>query len=248
MRLSSVIIICFVVSTFFTSTGNAQTSGALMLTLSYNTTSDQTAVRFMTEASDTFDSPYDVYKMLNPSPTPNIYTVTDQMYALNSMNNDFTEKVISLNVQVASPATYTLTAEELYAFDPSWTIQLTDLLLNQVIDLRTVASYSFMADPADSSNRFSLTFTHPKIFSLFAKENPKDIDHMIYTDQDKIIVSPQGEKVSVASINDLQGNVVWAPETSSETRTFSPDKTGIYVVHLSTDQHNYTKKVMISKN
>lgn len=243
MRLSSAIFASFIAVIAFAPC-SAQLSEVLMLTLSSNSTSDQTAVRFLAEASDSFDSQYDAYKMINPNPTPNIYTVSDEYYSINALNNDFSKKVVAVHVRAAFPAIYTITAEEIGAFDPSWSIQLTDLFLNQVIDLRKDTSYSFVANPTDSYKRFSLLFTKTEKYP----QHPKDIDHMIYSDQDKIFVTTNSKDVSAISISDLEGNTLITSETASETWTFSPEKTGIYVVHLLTDQHTYTKKVMIYKN
>ena len=252
MKLSSVIFACFVAAIVFTSTCKAQLSEVLMLTLSSGAKSDQTAVRFLAEATDSFNSEYDAYKLMNPNLTPNIYTVSDQEYAINALNNDFSEKIIDLHVRAAFPAVYTLTAEELGAFDSSWSIHLTDLFLNQEIDLRKIASYSFTADPKDAYQRFSLRFKKAEMKSLLITESSpqeqEDIDPTIYAHEDKIIVTTDGEAASAISINDLEGNSICLSEVPVETWTFSPEKTGIYVVHVSTPQHTYTKKLMICKN
>jgi deoxycytidylate deaminase len=88
--------------------------------------------------------------------------------------------------------------------------------------------------------------------SLFITDtSPKaqnDIDHIIFTQQDNIMVSAEGEAVSSVNINDLEGHTVYHSEAPAETCTFSPDKSGIYIVHLSTHEHTYTKKVLVHKD
>lgn len=249
MRLSSAIFACIVAATVFTSTCKAQLTEALLLTLSSNSRSDQTAVRFLHEASDAFDGQCDAYKLMNPYPTPNIYTVADEYYAINALNNDFSEKEIALHIRTPFAALYTITAEEIGAFDSSWTIHLTDLFLNQDIDLRKVSSYSFMSDPSNLYHRFSLRFTRSGMAPSFITETSPEAqtgnDPIIYNQEGKIMVSADGEEISSISIHDLEGHSVYQSEATTENCTFSPNKNGIYVVHLSTRAHTYTKKVMI---
>ena len=230
----------------------AQLSEVLMLTLSSGSRSDQTAVRFLSEASDSFDSEYDAYKMMNPNPSSNIYTVSDQYYAINALNDKFNEKAVDLHIRAAYQATYTIKAEEIGPFETSWSIHLIDHFLNQEIDLRKVLSYSFEANITDRYNRFSLKFTKSDMTSFLITENSEqlheDIDQMIYTDQNKIMVSKDNPSTINIYINDLEGQLIAASETTLTTWTFSPNKMGVYVVHVSSNQHNYTKKVMIGKD
>ena len=227
---------------------SAQLSNALSITASGNLcSSDQTIIRFMTQATDSFDSDFDAYKSINPDNTPNIYTESDEKYAINALHDEFVEKIVALNFQVYFTGTYTFTAQQLGAFNDSWSIILVDQFLMKEINLRSDSTYTFTSQHTDASNRFLIKFNIlAKASIVTALQLPQEQDKRIYASMDHIIVNVDNSTShSMVYIRDLSGDKIIQTEISG-TWSFQPEGNGIYIVDVVSDNQHYSKKVFVT--
>lgn len=247
MKNTLKVIICCI-SVFIYNSSFAQLHEALMLTVSSGAHSDQTAVRFLEEATDQFDPLYDAYKWDNPGMTPNLFTASDERYAINALCTGFDEKSLTLYFRGAFPGMYTLSAEEIGDFDSSWDIILTDKKLHTECNLRTKAIYTFDSQTGDSENRFELQFKVNQgsvITSSFGDQHAEET--VIYAYGQEIMIQMESQSGTVF-ITDLLGREVLNATIYSakgSAWTFSPGKEGMYLVNLMRDNKRYYKKVYV---
>ncbi|MDB5255937.1 MAG: hypothetical protein JWM14_632 [Chitinophagaceae bacterium] len=239
-------VITYCIAVFICNSCFAQLQDVLMLTVSSGSHSDQTAVRFLSEATDTFDSQYDAYKWTNPGMTPNLFTVSDEKYAINALYNEFEEKNVVLYFTSAFSGTYTLAAEEIGAFDSTWSITLVDEKLNLERDLRAYATYVFQSQKGEEDSRFLLKFkikkTDSDITAVNAEQRTND---MIYAYGENILIRMEGENDRVF-ITDMLGYEILNTDLSLTKGTvwsFCPGKAGFYIVSLQRNNKRYYKKV-----
>lgn len=131
----------------------------LKLTVSGNGYSDQAIVVFFPDATTGFDSEYDAYKLMGIYEAPQLYSIIPCCFlTVNALPEITTNLKVQLGFQVGAETTYTLSATELFSFDPGVTIHLLDSKDNVLTDLTVDSSYSFTASPDDCYERFSLFF------------------------------------------------------------------------------------------
>ena len=243
-------ITCFI-AVFICHSSFAQLQEVLMLTVKSGTHSDQTAVRFLDEATDQFDSEYDAYKWENPGMTPNLFTASDESYAINALNTDFEEKNITLYFRSAFTGSYTLSAEEIGAFDSTWSITLVDTKTNTQRDLRTASDYTFESQKGEADNRFQLQFKITENAIVTSNEDTRALtDGMIYSYGENILIQMENESGTVV-ISDMLGHELFnavISSTSGSAWNFTPGKEGLYIVNLIRNNKRYFKKVYVHSN
>ncbi len=230
-------------------------SEAIRLTVSSEGQSDQTAVRFLDQATDNFDSQLDAYKLSNMGSSPNFYTVSDENYSINALCTQFAEKSVELYLRPAFSGIYTISSEELGAFDSTWTILLVDKTLGVTYDLRTMVDYTFVADKNDAYARFTLVFKTNKYSTVTSTSSDYNLPakERIYTSDDQILISfEEGDKEVVLAITDVSGHLLTSATQenlsgkSGSIWSFSPGKQGIYVVDLFVDRKHFSKSVFVA--
>lgn len=251
--------------------GFAQLTNALRLTLSSGSYSDETVVRFLEAATDSFDPDWDAYKLKNGGNTPNFFNVINkESYAINALHAPFTDKTVSLNVEAAFTGTYTILAEEIGPFDSTCSIILIDKVLNISQDLRSSSSYTFDFVNGDPSDRFSLKFqiavssqvtnftslgnVDSTLSTDGASVSKKLIQKMaegsirVYNIQDKVIIefTDISDNVSLG-IYDLSGKEISKAENInvSSSWEFFPEVKGICIVKVLAGNKAYSGKVFL---
>ncbi len=264
--ISSIFIINTVVSSL---SCKAQLSDALMLTVSSGPYSDQTAIRFLDVATDSFDSEWDAYKLRNTENTPNFCSdINNQEYSINALNGSGKkiDKAVPLRLKVAFSGTYTITAEEIGLFDSSCSITLVDHLLETKQDLKADATYTFDAYVDDVEHRFSVYFNVRETAIQIAYEEKEQAslfeglpeDHgtkgvKIYNRQGTILIEfDQAQTSPEVSINNLSGHTIVNTKIdqgsgADRTWAFTPDKNDLYIVSLFMDGKLYSEKVFIQR-
>jgi len=132
----------------------------LKLTAVGNGYSDQTIVLFIPGATAGFDPSYDAYKLTGIYAAPQLYSIIPCCnLAVNALpppiSNDY---MVQLGFDVGAETSYTISATELYTFDPATTIHLFDIQDNVLIDLKSDSIYTFNSSPNDYSLRFRVYF------------------------------------------------------------------------------------------
>jgi hypothetical protein len=169
---SSVIFSVVLVIVFFTDisaqvsiedyqSNSIQIDNLLRLSVDGNGYSDQTLILFIAGATEGFDSDYDAYKLSGIQAAPQFYSIiTCCNLAVNALPLMESDVTVQMGFDVGATTTYTISATDLYTFDPSITIHLFDSIDNVLIDLRADSVYSFSASPEDISERFKVHFGH----------------------------------------------------------------------------------------
>lgn len=131
----------------------------LKLTAAGNGYSDQSIVVFIPDATAGFDPSYDAYKLPGIYEAPQLYSIVPCCnLAVNALPTIETNLYVQFGFDVGAETSYTISATELYTFNPSTTIHLFDIQDNVLIDLKTDSAYTFNASPDDYSLRFRVYF------------------------------------------------------------------------------------------
>jgi hypothetical protein len=106
---------------------------------------EQTAIRFIPEATQQVDRLFDVYKMTGYSPdVPVLYTLCNgEKMAINSFASVSGNETVPVYFESGIGGNYVIQACELQTIDPQLPVYLEDVLLNEFIDLRANPEYSF---------------------------------------------------------------------------------------------------------
>ena len=140
---------------------SVQIDNLLRLTVNGNSYSDQTIIIFIDGATEGFDSEYDAYKLSGIPAAPQFYSIIPCCnLAVNALPPMVSDVTVQMGFEVGAATTYTISATDLYTFDPSITIQLFDSIDDVLVDLRSDSIYSFLASPGDISERFKVYFGH----------------------------------------------------------------------------------------
>lgn len=132
----------------------------LRITLIQGEVRDETVVRLHEEATDSYDSRFDAYKLKNSS--FNLSTVADDgtKYVINSFSPEIgCGRVVNLEVSDVKPGTYQLFFSDFESFRSNQPITLRDAFTGNSISVREVNSYTFQvtSDPASfGAERFSV--------------------------------------------------------------------------------------------
>lgn len=133
----------------------------LRLSVDGNTYSDQTIIIFIDGATEGFDSDYDAYKLAGIPAAPQFYSIISCCnLAVNALPLMVSDVTVQMGFEVGATTTYTISATDLYTFDPSITIHLFDSIDDVLVNLRSDSVYSFMASPGDITERFKVYFGH----------------------------------------------------------------------------------------
>lgn len=144
----------------------------LRVTLKKGTTMDETAIRFHENATGSFDSELDAYKMKN-----SVFNLASKVgevaYSINSIPSITCSSSIQLDISDAAVGTYEVDLSGMDSFEESMTIQLMDQFLNRTIDIRQQNNYSFeiTADANSTGNRFKLVFSSSTDTSITPQGN-----------------------------------------------------------------------------
>ena len=243
-------------------TGHTQLKDALKLTVQSGAYSDETIIRFLEEATDSFDPDWDAYKLSNSGNTPNLSSVINQeSYVINALHSPFTEKTVPLKLEVAFAGTYSIIAEELGLFDSLCTIMIRDNLLNSSQNLKDSSNYSFNFSPGDASDRFSITFklTQPTQDSTVSKQltslqNQEANFLSIYSSEGNIFCKiKEPNTIRSIVVCDIYGKEIAESGKLSYSASgysvieFNPGSDGIYIVKAETSKDKYFKKIYLSK-
>jgi len=253
MTAKPILFAAFLFSMFFLNTPCfSQLQNAIMLTVSCTSESgistDQTAIRFLEEATDSFDSEWDAYKFMNPGSTPNIYSQSDEQYAINALTNTFYTKDVFVHFKSKVSGIYSLSADEIGEFDADWSITLIDRFTQEEINLRREAVYTFTSKATDKSERFLMKFekSPTNSFVTSSAESPKVREEYIYTYQDNLYIHlPSLPSSASISVYDVSGAQVIHSEACHSEYSFKLEKTGIYNVSVLTNDNAYSTKVCL---
>ncbi len=208
---------------------------------------DQTVIRFLSEASNEYDGQFDAYKLFSTSEqVPQIYTITpnNNWLAISSLPEYDTETVIPLGFRSGTTGTCKITATELN-FDEQTNIYLKDLYLNKIIDLKEIQIYEFETNNQNYYDRFQLVF---KSSQTEINQLEKNNDVSIYSHSNIVNILINSENISAElEIYNILGQKIYHNNISSDnTKIQLNAPTGNYIVKLKYKEQIITKKVFIN--
>ncbi len=115
--------------------------------------SDETILAFKPEASDEFEGDKDMWKFLNNENSPSFYSIENgQSFAINKLASFNESRSVTLGFKTNVNGNYSIDVN-LDDFDPSYFVELEDVLLRKIYDLRK-GEYHFTHTSSNKTERF----------------------------------------------------------------------------------------------
>lgn len=213
---------------------------------------DETVIRFVENAVDTFESHLDAYKMFNEGTTPSIYTKSgEDLYSINTLSDTITDLALPLHLKGVAGA-YSISVKDLENFDNSYSIFLEDQLLNKDQNLRLYPNYSFQVEENQNTDRFILRFKKRHTFG--DSPNSENSNSILIWSHDQKVDVLFNEAIGSEKANILIFNVLGEKVTDLENVDIAsgkitincPFKTGVYIVKVVTKSTTHSARVFLS--
>lgn len=241
--LSSLVLIIISTSTIF-----AQYTNALRVTITGYGYSDETVVRFLDDATPDFDGAYDAWKLFSPNQlVPSIFTKipSNDNLAINSLplyNNDTT---IEIHTKVGVSGLYTVTIEEIYAFDSDYELSITDVNAEEIYSLNgDIVTFTSVLQPNSTTATF--TFNVAKTFTTSIKTIGVKENVVIATKGNgKFGLLFNDNTIKNITVFDITGKTVLQDNINSNNYNLSLENNplGLYIIAVNNGIETTTKKV-----
>jgi hypothetical protein len=203
---------------------------------------DKTKVKILDGATQAYDADFDGSKLKGFTSAPQLYTVSSDQkeLSINVISNNDNEVQMPLHFEARFDATYTIKLED-NTLPDGVTIFMTDLVLNQEINLNTTPTYSFSASEGDSPNRFLLHFG-----LVGLDENDSQGSLRAYTYNNTLYIQNSLEAANLR-ILDLQGRLLIEKQLNGQGLQSLPldFPAGVYVVQLVNSKAQKSVKVIV---
>ncbi len=220
------------------------------ITLSNAQYSDEAVIRYLSEATEEFDSDVDAVKLFSlNSDVPQIYTSTplNTLLAINSLpvaKNEIMDLPIMLTVGTQGIYTISFGLQNM----DTTQIYLNDVVTGTLINLNDNPVYMFVHDSTQLENRFRILI-NPVISDIenpdgnLAKENIE-----IYSAQNVVFANVQQNAPTYRfEIFDLRGQLIYTEICSSNHIQLKMNQpAGCYVVKITSGKSVTTKRVFIN--
>ncbi len=225
---------------------------ALKVKIQNTTYSDETVVRFLSTATENFDSSCDAWKFFSSNPiVPAIYTKIDSISCLsiNALPPLCQDRTIVLFTKVGSIGNYTFTATELGAFASNILISLEDTETGYIQDIRNNPTYSFTVSDTGIYNankeRFVIHFSVAITTAILGNQNANT--YQIYYHTNNVYIKTN-ETIEKIRMYDISGKLIMEQEFPTNTiikidGLFLPSQ--LLIVEITCLQINYRTKLLI---
>lgn len=227
---------------FFVNTKGFSNTNTIRFTLSGNGYSDETIIRMLDGATESFDGSYDAWKLFSPNPSvPSIYSriAPSQELAINSLPEYTSDKSIVLFVKIPVTGYYTIHIQEIYPIMPKYSLSLTDLSSNvhfQIFGDTTITLY--LVEQQDAP------ILH---FNIYTKAIVSKIDETCSANNDGVLsVTKLGNTDWSCQILDGNGTIVADGMVSAETITYSNLVPDNYLIRISSFGINEVQSITIN--
>lgn len=215
----------FVILLTFGNTILANTN-ALRLKISGNNFTDETIIRLLSVATESFDGNYDAWKLFSPNASvPSIYTqiAPGQELSINALPEYTSDKSIILYTNIPATGNYTLTVEEIFPITPNYKISITNLNDNQHYVIQSDTSFTFIFQPQQQTATFQLNISlAPTVFTQ---------DESCHLAHDGVIsIVKQGNQQWDYEIKDQLLTTIDAGTSHSDTMTIQQLAAGNYTI------------------
>jgi hypothetical protein len=220
----------------------------LVLKVTGNDITTQTAIRFIEEATPQIDRLFDVPTIISGYPdVPNLYSFAEgREMAINTLPAIKDYEIVPVTFQAGKAGNYTILATELGSFPPEVPVYLEDVERNYFQDLRTNPEYAF-----DYSS------TEAKAFKVYFKdvtgiEEPSatlKIAVNCYLSKKVLHVNFMNNQANTGnatiSVYTITGQKLLQLQTSQPINEIPFDGSqAIYIVNITTNEANFSTKVI----
>lgn len=142
----------------------SQYNNAFRIKITGNGYSDETIIRLVNGATQSFDGNFDAWKMFSPNPNvPSIYTQINngQELSINSMPEFTKDTSITIYTNIPSNGTYSINFEEIYGLSGNYKISLSDITSNTHFRLLGDTALSFNFTTQQNSPSFTFNISTP---------------------------------------------------------------------------------------
>jgi hypothetical protein len=199
-----------------------------------NDKSDETVVRFDSDATAQFDGQYDAIKLdAADASFPQIYSVTDRKLAYNALPETST---VQLGFKAGVSGSYTIGMNDIADIQ---FVTLADTKTGEQTDL-SGKSYTFNYVAGENENRFVLHF------SALSVNETKIADANIYSFQKTVFVNMKGQSKGDIYIYNISGQLVATRLAAQGMNEIGLAFTGNYVVKVVTLDNSMVRKVFVN--
>lgn len=229
---------------------SGDTEPLLILKVSGNGYTTQTAIRFLEDASPEFDRLLDVDLLTgNSADVPHLYSVAGgRNLSINSLPAFNGNETVPVSFVADVAATYTIHAEGMDSFGEDVDVLLSDLSTGTGTDLRTTPDYSFSYDTGQSMD----FIVHFKGMNGIAEtDNPSNQWVKVYVAGGFLHVdfpcwsNDPGYQIADILASDITGRVLFTAKTSSAANTYQiPGNCKICLVRIISGENTTSVKVI----
>ncbi len=207
-----------------------------------NGKSDETVVRFTSEATANADNSFDAWKMPGLEDAPQLYSMSadNEKLMINALPSLDNSRIVPLYFESAVDGDVTLMFSQFETFPSGMSIKLQDKLSSQLIDLRKQPTYTFAHVSTNAKDRFALYFGNAT-----GIEEPGTNGGNIWISNKTVNISSpacNGEKALIEIFNPA-GQIIFSEQVTLSSLTKIPTHLNGYgIVRVSTDKNVWIAK------
>lgn len=222
------------------------TGEMLLLKVSGNDITTQTAIRFIEEATPQIDRLFDIQKIISGNPDiPNLYTHSEnQKMAINTLPTINGHEVIPVSFDAGMDGHYSILAEELALIPEDVPVYLEDISLNYIQNLRLNPDYSFQY----TSGNIREFKVHFKDITGIEEDNKEITGIKCYLSNETLIVDILSSEYfndhTNISVYNMAGQLMLQTKTTkAHTEIPFHGNAAIYLVHIQHKDLSFSSKV-----
>ena len=227
----------------------AQYSNAMRIKIEGYGYSDETVVRFLSGATPNFDGAYDAWKLFSPNPmVPSIYSKiqSGDELSINSLPVPVYSSDVTIEVytSVAYSGLYTVTVEEIYAFDDDFVLSITNVDGEETYDITGNTTFTCVLQPNTTTPTF--TFNVAKTISTSIQQEPVKEDFKILTNSNgNFDLLFNDHSIKSIMVYDITGKTVLQEKTTTNLfhLNLENQNAGFYFIVISDETSIKSKKI-----
>lgn len=216
----------------------------LRLMVQHGDYTDETAIRFLEDASVSYDEQYDFFKLIASDVVPQIYSVNadEESMAINALPEIDENVPVTIGLKPGVNGMMSLTASGLETFDSNVPVWLYDQVADLNWNLRDDPVYNFVANTGDEVNRFSIHFK--SLTSVPGIEQP--VVNIYAYDKQLYVDAGAESKGEIVVLNILGQELVREQLTEQMNVISLPVSNSYVVVKVISDQGISSRKVFVN--
>ena len=204
--------------------------------------SDEAVIHFRNDGSFGVDPRNDAAKLFGAEFAPQLWTLAGaDMLSINTLPFSYDNVLVPLCIEYMANETCTFSFEDIESFDTNTSIELHDLVTDDIINLRENPSYSFEYNTLDDPDRFVIHFN-----GVTSVEDKEQKWANIYKSGDKLFINAldTDDNYALLEIFNSAGQKILSSKmniTGRHVVDFRYPK-GLYIVVLSKNKHVIKRK------